>query len=107
MAFYGPNAELMGNIKLSIWQFQRPIDDIAAYVYNVCLLLLVDLLSFFVNGVMIWNYCKVNVFEIMKTIQKEYWLVFAIAEAFLQMEVSLYEKMNYMYVICITKYLSF
>ena len=43
----------------------------------------------------------------MKTIQKEYWLVFAIAEAFLQMEVSLYEKMNYMYVICITKYLSF
>ena len=87
-AFYGPNAELLGNIRLAIWQFQRPIEDITTYVSNVSLLLIVDLISFAVNGVMIWQYCQINVLKIMATIQKEFWLVFAIAEAFLQMEVS-------------------
>ena len=95
MAFYGPNAELLGNIKLSIWQFQRPIENIAEYVFNVSLLLIVDLFSFAVNGLMIWHYCKVNVLNVMCAIQKEFWLVFAIAEAFLQMEVSLSQITNF------------
>ena len=50
MAYFGPNAELLGNIKAKIWQFERPISDIEAYAMNVCILLAVDLLSFMINS---------------------------------------------------------
>ena len=35
MAYFGPNAEFLGNIKLKIWQYQNPIADIEAYIYRV------------------------------------------------------------------------
>ena len=87
MAYYGPNAELLGNIKLSIWQFQKPISDIQAYLFNVSLLLIVDIFSFAINGAILWQFCQINVVKILKKLQHELWMVFAIAEGFLLMEV--------------------
>ena len=87
MAYFGPNAEIMGNIKLSIWQFQRPILDINAYVFKVSLLMLVDLFSLVINGILLWTKCGVNVFKKYKILQKDYWLLFAVAEAYILMEV--------------------
>ena len=87
MAFFGPNAELLGNIKLSIWQFQKPISDIQAYLFNISLLLIVDIFSFAISGAVLWHFCQINVAKILKKIQHELWMVFAIAEGFLLMEV--------------------
>ena len=88
MAYYGPNAELFGNIQLSIWQFQRPIKDIQAYVFKVCLLLGVDLLSLVVNVGMLWYFCKINLLTMLRKLQKAFWHVFAMAEAFIILEVN-------------------
>ena len=88
MAYYGPNAELLGNIKLSIWQFERPILDIETYVSKVSLLMTIDVLSFIINGGMLWYSCKVNIFNTMKKVQKYFWIVFAITEAFHLVEVT-------------------
>ena len=87
MAYYGPNAELFGNIQLSIWQFQRPIKDIEAYLFKLILLLCVDLLSVVVNAGMLWYFCKINLLKLLLKLQKLFWYVFAIAEAFIVIEV--------------------
>ena len=91
MAYHGPNAEILGNIKLVIWQFQNPITDIEEYSLNVIILLVVDFISLIVNGVLIRVFCKINVLKVMKDLQKEFWHVFWAAESFLLMEVEEYD----------------
>ena len=83
MAYHGPNAELLGNIKLSIWQFQNPIADIDAYTTNVAILLVVDCISMVINGIFVGFFCQINMFKVMKQLQEKYWHVFATAEAFI------------------------
>ena len=87
MAYYGPNAEILGNIKLRIWQFQNPITDIYVYLYNVGLWLSIDVLSVIINGILLWHFCKINVLNTFKRLQTTYWHIFAIAEAYIFMEV--------------------
>ena len=90
MAYFGPNAEFLGNIKLKIWQYQNPITDIEAYIYNVGLWLSVDFLSLVINGILVWNFCKVNILGVVQNLQKECWMIFALAEAWIFMEVRLH-----------------
>ena len=89
MSYFGPNSELLGNIKMEIWQFQKPITDIDAYVQNVSLLLAVDVLSFVINGILLRVFCKVNLVKVLKELQQEFWLAFMLAEAYILMEVRL------------------
>ena len=49
LAYYGPNAEIMGSVKLKIWHHQNVIDDMEAFAINVGLLAGVDFISFIVN----------------------------------------------------------
>ena len=60
MAYFGPNAKLLGNIQLRIWQYQRPIMDIEAYIFKVSLLMAVDLGSFVINGIPSLSVCHVK-----------------------------------------------
>ena len=92
MAFFGPNAEILGNIKLSIWQFEAPIQDIQAYIYNIGVWLIVDLASLVVNGIVIWYSCKINILKVMKKMQEGHWALYALAEAYLMMEVRNWTK---------------
>ena len=88
MAFFGPNAEIMGNIKLSIWQFQQPILDITSYATNVIVLLGVELFSLVINGILLWKTCGINILGSLRVLQQKYWLLFAITEAYILLEVS-------------------
>ena len=94
MAYFGPNAKILGNIQLAIWQFQQPIDDIQTYVMNISLLLAADFLSFIINEVLLWYYCSINLLEVLQKMQSKFWITFAIAETFLLMEVcSTYQEL--------------
>ena len=97
MAYFGPNAELLGNIKLRLWHYQKPIPDINAFVMNVSLFLIVDILSFVINGCLLWRFCKVNVIKLLQKLQKDFWIVFGIAEAFLLMEVIIFIYLDNIY----------
>ena len=90
MAYFGPNAEVLGNIKLRIWQFQNPITDITDYVFNVSLWLFVDLFSAVITGILLWYFCKINIMKVVNRLQRNYWIIFAVAEAYILMEVSSY-----------------
>ena len=87
MAYYGPNAELLGDVKLVIWQYQNPINDIQKVVLKVLQLLVVDSLTFITNGALLWKFCGINLIPYLKKLQGKYWRYFAVAEAFLLMEV--------------------
>ena len=76
MAYFGPNAEVLGNIKLRIWQFQNPITDIKDYVFNVSLWLLVDLFSAVITGILLWYFCKINIMKVVNQLQRNYWIIF-------------------------------
>ena len=87
MAFYGPNAEILGNIKLAIWHYQTPIEDIETFISNVGLLLVIDFLSFIINGTLLWNFCKINVLKILQELQNDFWFYMAIIETVMFVEV--------------------
>ena len=87
MSYFGPNAKLLGNIQLEIWQYQSMIKDIEGFVLRVGLLQIVDTLSFFINGILFWYLCGINLLRIMNKLQQRFWMVFAIAEALFSMMV--------------------
>ena len=66
MAYFGPNAKLLGNIQLEIWHFEKSIEDIYLYAQNVSILLAVDILSFVINGVLLDYFSGINVLMVVK-----------------------------------------
>ena len=86
MSFYGPNAKILGNIKLTLWHYQEVTDGVS-YIGKLLLLFAIDLCSAIVNGILLWTTCKINIFKTLQMIQKELWLIMAIQEALVMMEV--------------------
>ena len=81
IAYYGPNAEILGNVKLDLWQF-KPVLDFGNYMKNVFTLFVVDFMSLLINGIILWTTCNINIFKILKNIQSEFWLIMAAQQAF-------------------------
>ena len=81
MAYYGPNAEIIGNVKFNQWQF-KAITDLEQYVSNLALLFIVDLSSAMISGVILWTTCKINIFKTLQKIQKDLWYFMAIYDAY-------------------------
>ena len=82
IAFYGPNAELIGNVKLTLWQY-KAVTDINELLKNIFLFFIIDFSSAIVNGFLLWKTCKINSFKILKQMQKNYWLIMGLQEAML------------------------
>ena len=91
-AFYGPNAEILGNVKATVWHY-RAVQDAGAYLQNIMIFILVDFSSGIINGILLWTTCKINVLEVLKNIQKTFWLIWATQEAALYIEVKI--KQNF------------
>ena len=80
LAFYGPNAELIGNVKLTIWQYEA-VTDINELLKNIFLFFAIDFSSAIVNGLILWTTCKINCLKTLKNLQKEFWHIFGFQEA--------------------------
>ena len=88
MAFYGPNAELIGNVKLTIWQYEA-VTDINELLKNIFIFFIIDFSSAIVNGFLLWTTCRINCFKILKQMQKEYWHTMGMQEAVLFLTVKM------------------
>ena len=86
MAYYGPNAHFLGNIKLTMWHFVA-VEDIDEVVWNLVVLTAIDTLSGVINGIVLWTTCKINIFKVLAGIQKELWLLMSVQEAFFFVQV--------------------
>ena len=81
MAYYGPNAELIGNVKLTIWQYEA-VTDINELLKNICLFFAIDFSSAIVTGIILWTTCKINCLKTLKKMQKEFWHILGFQEVY-------------------------
>ena len=86
LAYYGPNAENILGIKLTLWH-HNAIADIFALLETLGTLLVLDFASFIINGALLKYYCNVNVVKVLKRVQRDFWFWFAVAEATIFLEV--------------------
>ena len=79
IAYYGPNAEILGRVKLDLWQY-KPVLDFGNYMTNVFILFVIDFLSLVINGIILRTTCNINIFKIVQNIQSEFWLIMAVQQ---------------------------
>ena len=80
IAYYGPNAEILGNVKLDLWHF-KPVLNFGNYMRSVFILFIVDVMSLVMNGIILRTTCNINIFKIFQSIQSEFWLIMAVQQA--------------------------
>ena len=89
MSHLGPNAEHLGNIKLTIWHYTG-IEYIQHAFENLALFLIVDFSSFLLNWIFLWFTCGIDMLKVLSKIQKKLWFFMALMECSLFLEVSTY-----------------
>ena len=76
-AFYGPNANLIGNISNSKWHFVA-VDDLGYSVTLICLFFGLDAVSVVVSSGILWKFRKINLYRVLAAIQTEFGYVFTL-----------------------------
>ena len=83
VAYYGPNSTLIGDVGNGYWQYTA-IKDIKPMIKTVVIFFLVDFISAIVCALLLWRFCKINLFKSAMALEKEFWGVFwAIQFAFI------------------------
>ena len=77
MAYYGLNAELIGNVRNGYWQYKE-VDDARRTLFVMCFLLIIDLICLLVNSSIIWMLTKINIFKEFNIVMRKYWYVLLI-----------------------------
>ena len=88
MAYYGPNAELIGNIKNGLWHYTA-IERFDNSMFWITTLFLADLASTVVSFILLKVFCKINIVTMFLRIQKHVGFLFAIQQAYFISEVSI------------------
>ena len=63
IAYYGPNAELLGNVKNEYWQY-RKVNNVFSKLTNNSIFILVDAIRGAVFGLLLWRLCKLNILKV-------------------------------------------
>ena len=74
IAFHGPNAEHMGNLRNGYWQY-RPVDSLFAYFEAATLMMVVDLLFGILSTILLMITCSFNLSQNAIYALKEYGMV--------------------------------
>ena len=76
-AFYGPNAELLKNVKNDYFG-GKVLEDITEFYIPLCLMFAFDVLGVIFSAASLRYFCNINLFEEFCKMMKEYWFVFMI-----------------------------
>ena len=77
IAYYGPNAEILGNIQNGYWQYES-IDDIWKVVQAVLVMFTIDGCSAMIVGCMLWKVCSINFLREMGKLIGNCWPIIAV-----------------------------
>ena len=92
-AYYGPNAELIGNIKSSKWQYTA-IENIESTIFWIAMMIFIDFGSILICFILLRFFCRINILRIFLQIIKKVGFLMAIQQVYMLSEVYLY---NYIY----------
>ena len=59
IAYYGPNATIIGNVQNNYWQYGC-VENLLSYVSVILLMTIVDLSSAVISVCLLWKICKIN-----------------------------------------------
>lgn len=77
-AYYGPNAELIGDIKNGYWQYTA-VQDVENTIKVISIFWLVDMSSLLICSMLLWVFCKVNLYRSYAALLTEFGWGFWIA----------------------------
>lgn len=77
MAYYGPNATLMKEIKNDYFGEQQ-IEDVQYFYFVLILMFSFDLLAMVISGMFLNHFCKINLFQGFCNMMGKYWIIFLI-----------------------------
>lgn len=72
MAYFGPNAEIMGNIKNDYWQYKK-VEDVTIPLSKIGVFLFIDLLRIMLSSFILWKCCRINFFSEYCRMMDIYW----------------------------------
>ena len=88
MAYYGPNAEIIGNIRNGEWQYSA-IESLDVTVFWISMMFLVDFASALICSLILQIFCKMNIWKMYLHTLKQVGYLLAIQQGCLLSEVSL------------------
>ena len=59
IAFHGPNAEILGNVRNGYWQYEK-VDKLMEKLNNIGIFFAIDSLRSLLFGLTLWYFCKLN-----------------------------------------------
>ena len=71
IAYYGPNAHLIGNVKNDYWQFEK-VNNLENKFENVLTLIVIESFRGLVFGLILWYFCRLNMYLAYCYIVKHY-----------------------------------
>ena len=77
IAFFGPNAQIIGNVSNGLWQYEK-IDDVWEVISQVMQFFFFDLLSVAFSIFVLWKYCRINFIQVYCKMVNEFWLFMSI-----------------------------
>ena len=78
LAYYGPNSAILGNVGCEIWKWQK-ITNLTMFLTGLFRMFTIDFIALILNGLLLWNYCSVNVMRQLCIDVKSYWPFISVA----------------------------
>ena len=72
IAYFGPNALILGGIKNSYWNFEA-VEDLETVIKGIALMFLFDMIFGIISGVLLWKFAKVNMIREYCLALKKFW----------------------------------
>ena len=71
-AYYGPNADILGNIGNSYWKFEA-VEGVTDVVSLELQMAAIDFAIFVATGIILWILCRINLIKELCKLMKTYW----------------------------------
>ena len=72
ISYFGPNAEVLGNVRNGYWQFTI-VEKVSSPITKIGLFLSIDLLRVALSSLILWKSCKINLFSEYCQLMQIYW----------------------------------
>jgi hypothetical protein len=86
MAYYGPNATILGNVKNGYWQYSA-VTNINTTIMWIGIMFFIDFGSTIISAFLLFRFCNLNIFKMYLLLQKEMWYVLSVHQCYLVEEV--------------------
>ena len=77
VAYFGPNSELLGNVRNNYWNY-RAVEDYGSYVGKVLMIFFIDVVGMILSSVVLWKTCRINLYRIYSALHEEFGRLFLI-----------------------------